>query len=100
MRYELPTFDRPRPEETVSVMYRIPNGIKEAFNAALDRSGMSAQGLVDSMVQHCLADAGLLPKKSVEEPKYSRAVCRGSKALESNCETCERCEFYRKQEAS
>lgn len=62
-RYKLPPSPKPAPEKVTSIMYRIPEEIVRPFNEALDRSGLSGQALVDSMVRHCLSDL-VVPEKS------------------------------------
>lgn len=97
MKYELPYPKKPSPEKVKSVMYRIDESdIQDAFNSALDKTGLSAQALVDSMVRHCLKDIGLYSEPKPEEPEYIGAVCRGSRALGTACGSCERCVWYAK----
>lgn len=59
--YTLPKGAAPVPQLAQAVMYRSPDdGTREALRDALADSSMSATQLVDSMVKHCLREAGYL----------------------------------------
>lgn len=68
-KYTLPVTSKPADTPIQNVMYRIPDReTQDAFNIAVKKSGTSAQSVIDSMVKHCLREAGLLaPQANAEE---------------------------------
>jgi AAA+ superfamily predicted ATPase len=58
-KFKLPNKkDKKKPTGMRSVNFRIPLDMLTAFNAAVVASKLSGQDVVESMVRHCLKDAG------------------------------------------
>lgn len=47
---------KPKPKFVMSAMFRIPDTLQERFNLAMQDSNLSAQQLLEQMVEHCLKE--------------------------------------------